>query len=158
MKINLSLPNIIRKSSYTIFHNRLSFEVVTCRQAARAKNINTENELKTLILSTSNGYVALHICGNRQANLRDIKTALNCKQASLASPKELADLGLIPGAICPIIEPIWDFNHFISKHVLSLKYVSTNDGTRDGYYTFNPRVLLLSNNYKLGIFSIRKNI
>jgi prolyl-tRNA editing enzyme YbaK/EbsC (Cys-tRNA(Pro) deacylase) len=94
-------PKTVANSSFRIRHDKLDYEVVSCMQAARAKGINIANELKTLILSTSKGYVALHICGDRQANLREIKTFLNCDQASLASPKDLGKMKLGSGKICP---------------------------------------------------------
>jgi len=147
------LPSELNNSSFKISHKKLGYEVVSCAQAAKSKKIPEANELKTLILWTCGGFVAVHICGDRLANLKEIKNFLKCKQASLASPEQL----LAPGKICPLLNPTWAMKHLISKQVLNLKKVSTNDGTREGYIVFNPRILLLADNYKTGLFSKTKS-
>ncbi len=122
------------------------------RTSRNIQCIPISSELKTLILSTSNGYVALHICGNRQVNLREIKVFLKCKQACLASPSELHKIGLEPGKVCPLIEPTWSMQHLVSKDILGLERVPTNDGAKRGYYIFNPIILLHLENYEVGYF------
>ena len=146
-------PKEIIKSNFLIKHYKLNFEVISCIQASIAKNIPVRNELKSIILSTSKGYCAVHMCGDRKVNLREVKNFLNCKQASLCSTEELSKMGLSPGKVCPLIEPTWGLQHLISRQVLHLKNVSTNDGTRTGYYTFSPKILLLTKLHQLGLFT-----
>jgi hypothetical protein len=76
--------------------------VVTCEEAAAAKCIPLENELKTLILRTSRGYIALNLPGDSAADLRSVKAALEVEQACLASLDELKALGMSPGTVCAI--------------------------------------------------------
>lgn len=149
---NKSFPQDISDFNISDLY-QLDYEVFSCEQASKAKKIPLEHELKTIILSTSKGYVAIHICGNRRVNLREVKNFLKCKEASLCSLKELSQMGLSPGTVCPLYEPIWSMHHLISKHVLSLKYVSTNNGTRTGYYIFSPKVLLLTKIHEEGLFT-----
>lgn len=146
-------PEEIIKSNFLIKHNKLNYEVTSCIQAALAKGIPVKNELKSIILSTSKGYYAVHMCGDRKVNLREVKTFLECKQASLCSTEELAKRRLAPGKVCPLIKPTWGFKHLISRQVLQLKSVSTNDGTRTGYYTFSPKILLLTKKHQIGLFT-----
>ncbi len=146
-------PKPIQRSNFLIKEYKLDYEVISCVQASKAKNIHLVHELKSIILSTSNGYVAVHTSGDRKINLREIKNFLKCKEASLCSPKELFDLGLSQGTVCPIIEPTWGLHHLISRHILNLKIVSTNNGTRTGYYIFSPKILLLTKAHEVGLFS-----
>jgi len=129
--------------------------VVSCEEAADAKCIPLENELKTLILQTSKGYVALNIPGNSGADLRSVKAALEVEQASLASREELKALGLSPGTVCAIKYPVWGMPLLISKRLLRLSFISTNDGTLRGFYKFEPSILLGARTVMLGEFERR---
>ena len=51
----------------------LSCSVITCKEAASAKKIPLKNELKSLVLTTSNGLYLLHLPGDKKANLRTVK-------------------------------------------------------------------------------------
>ncbi len=117
-------------------------DVVTCEEAASAKHIPLANELKTLLLRTSNGLMALHLRGDRRASLRAVKAVLPVKQAYLAEDSDLAELGLAPGTVCAVLDPIWKLPHLISRSVLDLKWVSTNSGTQNSFFRFSPRILL----------------
>lgn len=132
----------------------LKEEVTSCVEAARAKGIPLKNELKTLILQTSKGLYALHLTGDRKASLRAVKKFLKVKEAYLAQEEKLRDLNLNAGMICPLINPVWQLPHLISEEVLSLDYVSTNDGTKRGYIKFDPRILLSANNIEIGKFDL----
>jgi len=126
--------------------------VVSCKEAAIAKGIPLKNELKTLILKTRLGFVALQLPGNAKASLRKVKNALNINQASLASPKELQLFGLEPGTVSAVQNPTWSMFHLVDETLLSLKYISTNSGSKRGYYIFKPSVLLNADNVLFGDF------
>ncbi|HEY6350046.1 MAG TPA: TIR domain-containing protein [Candidatus Angelobacter sp.] len=131
---------------------RLDKPVVSCEEAAAAKYIPLENELKTLILRTSRGYVALNLPGDSAAAFRAVKSALEIEQACLASPDEIKALGLSPGTVCAVKAPVWDMPMLVSKRLLTLSFLSTNDGTLRGFYKFEPSVLLQAHHVMLGDF------
>jgi prolyl-tRNA editing enzyme YbaK/EbsC (Cys-tRNA(Pro) deacylase) len=126
--------------------------VVSCEEAAAAKCIPLENELKTLILETSRGYVALNLPGDSEADLRSVKAALEVEQAHLASPDELKALGLSPGTVCAVRKPVWDLPLLISRRLLRLAFVSTNNGTLRGFFKFEPSTLLTAQSVMIGDF------
>jgi prolyl-tRNA editing enzyme YbaK/EbsC (Cys-tRNA(Pro) deacylase) len=130
----------------------LPHEVISCSQAAAAKGISLANELKTLIVTTSRQNYALHLPGDKHASLRKVKTFLNVEQAFLLSREKLLEMGLVPGTVSPIIEPVWSLPHLISKNVLLLQFVSTNNGTRSKYFNFQPQLLLQARSFSVGDF------
>jgi prolyl-tRNA editing enzyme YbaK/EbsC (Cys-tRNA(Pro) deacylase) len=130
----------------------LDREVVSCEQAAAAKSIPLENELKTILVDTTLGLRAVHVRGNARVSLRAVKRALNCEQAFVASLDRLLALGLEPGTVCPVLNPVWSLPHLLSESVLTLEFVSTNNGSHSSYYRFSPRVLLSARRVLTGTF------
>lgn len=130
----------------------LDQEVISCEEAAKAKSINLKNELKTLILSTSDGLVALHLRGDRRASLRAVKSALDVDQAYMLPESELKKLQLVPGTVSAVLEPVWSMPHLVSRSVLALEEVSTNAGTLTKYFRFKPEVLLQAKSIAIGDF------
>lgn len=130
----------------------LPYPVVSCEQAAAAKGIPLENELKTLILDTTRGYFALHLLGDSEASLRAVKIAIDAREASLASPAALTSLGLQPGTVCAVKDPVWSLPHLVSRRVVTKDMVSTNNGTQHGFYRFHPAVLLQADSVVVGEF------
>jgi prolyl-tRNA editing enzyme YbaK/EbsC (Cys-tRNA(Pro) deacylase) len=124
-------------------YTELSFEVTTCEEAAIARGVPLTNELKTLILITPSGFLAVHLPGDGKINLRAIKNELEIKDIRIADPEQINKIGLQPGTVSAILDPVWTMPHLISKRVLTLNYVTTNNGTKTGYYRFDP-VLMLS--------------
>src|SRR5205814_1289847 len=116
--------------------------VITCREASNAKQIPLGFELKTLIIDTSAGIVAVHLPGDRTISLRMVKNALKCDEAKLASRSQLATLGLAPGTVCPVLDPVWYMPQLLCSSVLDREFVSTNAGTLTGYFKFKPDMLL----------------
>ena len=131
----------------------LADPVVSCVAAAAAKGIPVEHELKTLILDTSTGLLALHLRGDQYACLRSIKEALAVKQACLASVERLGVLGLTPGTISAVLEPVWSMRHLVDNGVLMLDFVSTNNGTPMGYFFFQPSLLKEALQIEIGNFA-----
>lgn len=138
---------------FIVQRGELSKSVVTCAEAAAAKGIPLKNELKSLILQTSNGIIALHTPGNESASLRAIKNHLRVKEAHLASKPILAQLKLSPGEICPFLYPVLEMPHLISGELMNNEFLSTNDGTKTGYLLFPPSELLKLENKAFGDFS-----
>jgi prolyl-tRNA editing enzyme YbaK/EbsC (Cys-tRNA(Pro) deacylase) len=143
--------NNVLKSKLKVY--KLDKEVVTCEEAAVAKGIPLKNELKTLIIQTSDGLYALHLPGNRQASLRAVKNFLNVDESYLLDEDELGELHLMPGTVSPMVDIVWNLPHLVSQEVLNRNFVSTNDGTRSGYVIFKPQILLSAMNVKIGKFS-----
>ena len=120
----------------------LSQSVVTCEEAARARGIPLAQELKTLILRTDQGLVAAHLPGDGVLSLRRVKDRLGTAEAHLAGPEELLELGLSAGTVSAVLEPVWSMPHVISRRLLDIGEASTNNGTRTGYFRFDPAILV----------------
>jgi prolyl-tRNA editing enzyme YbaK/EbsC (Cys-tRNA(Pro) deacylase) len=131
---------------------KLSHDVITCEEAAKAKGIPLENELKTLVITTGARTYALHLPGDKKASLRKVKQFLGTEQACLISPRDLAEMGLSPGTVSPVIDPVWSLSHLVSARILDLPYVSTNGGTRREYFKFDPKILLNAREVAVGEF------
>jgi prolyl-tRNA editing enzyme YbaK/EbsC (Cys-tRNA(Pro) deacylase) len=127
--------------------------VVTCKDAAAARGIPLTNELKSIVLEANKEVVVVHVPGDKYVSLRAVKRTLGLTQAHLASPEMLSELVLTPGTVCAVLEPVWSLRHLISEEVFQLSYVSTNDGTLNGYFVFPPDLLLLAEHVQIGEFS-----
>jgi prolyl-tRNA editing enzyme YbaK/EbsC (Cys-tRNA(Pro) deacylase) len=132
---------------------KLHYDVISCSQAAYAKGIPLKNELKSLILTTNKGLYVLNISGDENASLRSVKNVLNVDEAFLANIEQLNELQVQPGTICPFLPQLWCLPQLISKDVLKLSFVSTNNGTRNQYIVFHPKLLLQSERHIIGCFS-----
>ncbi len=130
----------------------LASPVISCKEAAEAKGIPLSNELKSLLLSTQKGFVVLHLPGDAEASLRAVKNALEVREACLATDDELLSLGLMRGCVCAVKDPIWSLPHLVSKRILKMEMVSTNNGTNRGFYRFHPSVLLEAESVMVGDF------
>jgi prolyl-tRNA editing enzyme YbaK/EbsC (Cys-tRNA(Pro) deacylase) len=131
---------------------KLPREVITCAEAAAAKGFELRNELKSIVVRTRVGLVAVHLRGDREVSLRKIKRELGLKDAYLASEEVLVKIGLSPGIVCAVREPLWSMPNLLSASVLELDFVSTNDGTLSGYFVFAPQVLTTCPNVRIGDF------
>lgn len=151
-KVNLRTERGTPEPGPNMKEYTLANPVVKCDEAASAKGIPLENELKTLLLATQKGFVALHLPGNADASFRSVKNALEIREACLATPNELASFGLRPGTVCALKDPVWSLPHLISKRVLQMDMISTNNGTQRGFYRFHPSVLLEADSVMLGEF------
>ena len=134
--------------------HQLETKMLTLDQAAKAKGIDLANELKTIILATSRGFVALHLRGDREPNLTEVKEFLGIAEAYPLSVDKLKEppLDLTPGTISAVLEPVWSLPHLISLSLLALDKVSTNAGTLNSYYYFEPKILLQAESREIGDF------
>lgn len=121
--------------------HHLEVPVVTCEEAARARGVPLAHELKTLLLQTHHGIIAIHLPGDGILSLRKVKARLETAQAYLADPEELQQLGLTPGTVSAVLDPVWSMPHLISRRLLGMSNVTTNNGTLTGYFEFDPAVL-----------------
>jgi prolyl-tRNA editing enzyme YbaK/EbsC (Cys-tRNA(Pro) deacylase) len=130
----------------------LADPVISCEEAARARGIPLANELKTLILHTTVGPVAAHLPGDGILSLRKVKDRLESAEAYLADPEDLLAMDLSPGTVCAVLDPVWSMPHLVSRRVVDLSEVATNNGTRSGYFLFSPEVLTTARNVIIGDF------
>lgn len=129
---------------------QLSKEVVTCPEAADARGIPLENELKTLILQTPSGFIAAHLPGNCELSLNAVKRLILERDLKVADPEKINRIGLRAGTVCPVLPPVWEMSHILSKRLLTLDFVMTNNGTKTGYFTFDPVILTNANSIIIG--------
>ena len=146
-------PNVNYK--FPLYH--LSFDVISCIDAANAKNIPLKNELKSLLLNYDGGICLVNVCGDNLVSLRKIKKTLHCKHAFMASEQELAQLNLRPGAVCPFLAQTWNLTQLYDKKLFALEFLSTNNGSRNQYIKFPPNVLLQCKDYIVGDFSTERS-
>lgn len=126
--------------------------VRTCEEAAEAKGIPLERELKSLVLVTSLGIVTAHVAGDQFLSLRQVKRSLRCQEARLADGDVLNSLGVSVGTVTPFHRSIWHMRQLICYKVLQFEWVSTNSGSYDHYVVFDPLVLLRAPQVSIGQF------
>lgn len=131
---------------------RLTEPVLSCADAADAKGVDLERELKSLLLRTDHGQVLVSIRGDRMLSLRAIKLALDVDQARLASSRELEALSLAPGTVHPFAPAVWGMRQLVTRGVLQLDWVTTNAGESDRYVVFPPTLLLSAPAVSVGDF------
>jgi prolyl-tRNA editing enzyme YbaK/EbsC (Cys-tRNA(Pro) deacylase)/methylase of polypeptide subunit release factors len=136
---------------YTI--ETLPHNVITCIDAANAKMIPLEHELKSLVLKTDKGLYILSLSGKNFADFRAVKKTLGVEEAHMASDAELTSLGLKKGAVCPVLKILWNMPQLVSKEVFDLQYVSTNSGKLNECIMFSPNELLKHQKLLIGEFS-----
>ena len=127
-------------------------EVITCEQAAAAKGIPLANELKTIILTTTSGLCAVNIPGDRKVSLRKVKRFLKAREAFVAPREYLREMGLSPGTVCAVLEPVWSLHQLVSSAVLALEFVSTNNKSSSHFFRFAPELLLRARAVQVGDF------
>ena len=147
----------------------LPYDVDKCLDAAFAKGISLEMELKSLVLVTSKGLYVLHLPGNKWVNIRAVKRELSVKEVvipikmdsdskkrdveRLDQDNKLSSLDIVYGTVCPFLDNIWFLPHLISQDIFKQKKVSTNNGKLNQYFFFNPMILKQHPNHVLGDFS-----
>lgn len=135
---------------------KLGLPVITCEEAAAARGVALFKELKTLIVETSSGLIAVHLPGDARLSLRAVKAFLEAEEAYVADPETLFALGLSPGTVSAILEPVWSMPHLISRRVFDSNLMTTNNRTKTGYFSFDPVVLTHAKNVRIGEFEQRK--
>lgn len=132
---------------------KLDRNVVSCEEAAEAKGIPLNKELKTLVLATENGLISISLPANYSVSYWKIMIEENLSQVSLATKNDLDSLSLLPGTVTPLIEPLWSMRQLLDKKLFNMNIMSTNNGTLNGYVEFNPKIILDAPNVHIGDFS-----
>jgi predicted nucleotide-binding protein/prolyl-tRNA editing enzyme YbaK/EbsC (Cys-tRNA(Pro) deacylase) len=129
-----------------------SVEVITCRSAARARGHELHQELKSLVLATSQGLCVVHVPGDCTVSLRKVKDHLGTDEAHIADPEQLLELNLGPGTVCAVLDPVWSMRHLVDQRVFEIPEIVTNNGTRNGYFAFDPDELRSAQKVGIGDF------
>ena len=127
------------------FIKRDNSNVVTCTEAASARNIHLKQELKTILLKTNNNFVAIHLRGCDRLNLRKIKKLLKTKNITFINETKLKEFDLQKGIVNP-----WNINfctyNILCKKVLKNRFMATNAGVfNKGIYFKTQQLLELDN-------------
>ncbi|MBK6346935.1 MAG: hypothetical protein IPF68_13550 [Bacteroidales bacterium] len=104
------------------------------------------------MLLTPSGFIATHLPADGEMSLRAVKNELEIKNIRVADPEQIASIGLQSGTVSAVLNPVWEMPHIISKRLLSLDYVMTNNGTKTGYFKFDPVIMLNANSTIIGNF------
>lgn len=115
--------------------------VVSCADAARARRVSPSAELKTLIMYTPRGFVAVHLRGTSRLSLELVRGSLDCGDVRLATVSELTDLGLRRGCINPWNVPFC-VRHLVSMSIFTERLIATNVGCLTRGIIFSPLSLL----------------
>jgi prolyl-tRNA editing enzyme YbaK/EbsC (Cys-tRNA(Pro) deacylase) len=101
---------------------------------------------------TSEGTCVVHVPGDCTVSLRKIKKYLGADEVYIADPELLLELGLGPGTVCAVLDPVWSMCHLVDERVLEVPEVVTNNGTRNGYFSFDPDELRSARRVSIGDF------
>ena len=127
--------------------------VKSCEEAAIARRINLSCELKTIIIDSPKGIAAIDVCGNEKVSIEEVARELGCERIWLAHVNILGERLLVTrGTVCPFTPRVWLLRHLVSKSVIGHEYMYTNNGTRTGYLSFSPKLLLCSTERVVGPF------
>ena len=130
----------------------IHYKVISCKEAAVARNIPLKKELKSIILKTPYETLAVHLCGSDKINSKKIKIALNVKEIRFATALELESFRLKSGLINP-----WNINfcerHLVCKRVFDNDFMATNNGTYTEGIRLKPKELLTLKNVEVGDYS-----
>ena len=100
--------------------------VVNCVEAAEARGIPLERELKTLVLRTGYTLVAVHLCAHQRLRIRSVKKILRRDNFSFVEPAVLAGYGLRPGTINPWNTGFCPY-HLVCLDALRNEVMATNN-------------------------------
>lgn len=129
-----------------------SVEVISCGDAAKVRGHELHRELKSLVVTTSRGLCVVHVPGDFTVSLRKVKRFMGVDEAHLADPELLLELGLGPGTVCAVLDPVWSMRHLVDQRLFEHDRVATNNGTRNGYFTFDPNELRSARSVDIGDF------
>ena len=111
---------------------QLDFKLIELKEAvysidAKAESIGIDkNEVvKTLVVRTNNGFIALALCGNDRVNFKKVRARFGNK-CELASADEVLEQVKVPiGVVCPILIEV---PLFVDKKVLKLGRIHMGSG------------------------------
>jgi prolyl-tRNA editing enzyme YbaK/EbsC (Cys-tRNA(Pro) deacylase) len=124
-------------------------DAVTCEEASRVRGTPLNMELKTLIVFAQDSLLAVSVLGSKRLSLRRLKHYLGVEQASLASKEQLDHLGIEPGTVCPLLDPVWSLRNIFDPEVFLNDYLVTNAGSLREYFIFDPKALTELPNFQV---------
>ena len=127
-------------------------KVVTCEEAAAARRVPLTHELKTIVLATQVGNIAVHLPANRRLHSGRVKSALGTRRIRFASRDELRAFGLQSGLVNPGNTGFCS-RHLVCHALFDLEFVTTNAGLFTHGVAFDPADLLNLPEITVGDFS-----
>lgn len=126
--------------------------VITCEEAATARGVSIEQELKSILLKSNSDIFAVHLCGGHRIDSKAIKTKLRKKHLRFLNKSELNGFGLKPGLVNP-----WNIEfckiNLVCNRVFNNEFMTTNNGTFNKGVTLKPSQLLNLKEVMVGVFS-----
>lgn len=149
------IKDIAEKEEIIFYHlpNAYPYDVINCREAAKARKVLLSKEMKHILLRTPNGLTMAHIQAHKSISLRKIKNTLKIKDICMANLKEYEQEIFERGTICPFIEPFWSLFHLLDNRIFENDWMTTNDTTKRGYIIFDPIILKFTENHIIGDFT-----
>lgn len=113
----------------------LEFEISTetVSKAASAAGIHIENVLKTLLMKSDKGLLAIMVCGERKVDYNKVKKFLKIKKIRFLKPEEIELYTPFEvGGVSPLFSKIYDFHIILDEQCLENNYVTLGGG--DNYH------------------------
>ena len=129
--------------------------VRTCQEAASARGIDINEELKTIILKIGHKRIAVHLRGGDMINSRLIQSLFRHRSRFL-SMDELKYYNLAKGLVNPWNIKFCEYN-LIATNILNYEYMYTNNSKLDEGVKFQTQILLNLPNIIIGDFGYEKN-
>lgn len=138
---------MIPSSGIRLYHKR----VISCEEAADARQINLHQELKTLLLKVGHRRIAMHLQGSDRLYSKRLKHLLHVREIRFMRESELVALGLQRGAINPWNLPPHTL-HLLCIRTFQNRIMGTNTGSLFEGLLFSPTELLSLPNLVIGEF------
>ncbi|MCL2311296.1 MAG: YbaK/EbsC family protein [Firmicutes bacterium] len=126
--------------------------VVTCAEAAKARKISINEELKTILLRVSHKKISVNIRGSDKINSKAIRKLFNDKHIRFLSEEELEHFNLRKGLVNPWNIPFCEYN-LISTNVFEQSFMYTNNSKYTEGIKFLTKELFYLSNIIIGNFS-----
>jgi prolyl-tRNA editing enzyme YbaK/EbsC (Cys-tRNA(Pro) deacylase) len=127
-------------------------KVVSCEDAAKARGIKLDLELKSILMQSKFHTFAVHIRGSDKINSKHVKLAVNSKSLRFLRVEELAVYNLHSGLINPWNIEFCDY-HLLCEKIFKNEFMTTNNGTFTQGVKFSPNELKTLKHVKTGAFS-----
>ncbi|MDR2084874.1 MAG: YbaK/EbsC family protein [Bacteroidales bacterium] len=126
--------------------------VITCAEAAKARKISINEELKTILLKVSHKKISVHLRGGDKINSKAIKKLFHNKSIKFLSTEELQYFDLGKGLVNPWNIPFCEYN-LISTNVFEQNFMYTNNSKYNEGIKFLTKELFQLSNIIIGDFS-----
>jgi len=149
------IETIAHKNSLFFHHYPFAYKrpVITCLEASIARGVDLSQELKHIVVNSSNIEYIVHVLGDMKVSTVNVAKFLNTNNVKLSQLKKYNKFSMHRGTIFPFMEPFWSMKNLIDENVLEKKWLTTNDGTLHGFIKFSPKLLLSLPHYERGYFS-----